>query len=130
MTTSPKELKELAEFAAEFLGFEKETNHEVNRDYWHKEKWIGEPLVDRWLDDYFFIAQKTAPILMHLGKREMEKRGFDWIGSRNYHSRPKNHDYFYEFAETHSPKCGEGSHPDNEFIAFWMAVRGAVKDAR
>ena len=118
---TPKETKELAEKAAEFLkshcaliygGYlQISINH-------HTAKYLypSKPT----LDAYFFLNPHTAPILMHLAQVEMEKRGFKWESSKFIF-------YTWCFIKVDDGIRYKSQDADNKFIAFWSAVMGAVK---
>jgi hypothetical protein len=104
---TPEQLKELAEFAAEFIG----PYVDISKDFLD----LGKET-----DAYTFFEQDlTAPYFMHLAQEKLEKEGF----------RKFNH--FYDGA-THKIEIWEvvGSwtkHTENKnkFIAFWEAVMQA-----
>lgn len=121
------ELKSLAEFAAEFLGFKKfKTN-------WEGHGWFASAALPvSQFSECVFIDDKIAPILAHLGKREMEKREFQY----KHYWDGLNHEHLFMKPETNSidewdfsNKIAEGYHP-NTFIALWSAIESAVNDAK
>jgi len=103
-----EQLKDLAEWSAEFLKLE------VNK--FHPTVWILTDTPFSVEPDHFFNHPLNAPILMHLGKREMEKREM-------------NMDYcFRKGAHSVSFMCGPVTHDTNEYTAFWSAVMQAIKE--
>jgi len=105
---NPTELKELAEWSAEFLGLLKIEDADGWELPWNNHEWLIVP--------NNFFGGPFAPILMDLGKREMEKREM-------------NMDYCFRKG-THSVSfmCGPVTHDTNEYIAFWSAVMQAIKE--
>ena len=122
--------KELAEKAAEFLGAEHTNTH------------IYKLVVEKQL---IFISKRslfenigTAPILMHLAKREMEKLGFV---NNEWQYYEVDGDYFHSYEFIHKDKKGYRTNftgklkvplyghgeDDNEFIAFWTALLKATR---
>jgi len=109
------DLKQLAEWSAEFLGWKhayappmKSKYFEMNLEYDWKDTAV----------DNFFHDPMMAPYSMSLGKREMEKRGVP------YGSFWNGRHYMFRI----SVEAGEKHHFDeSEFIAFWTAVREALK---
>lgn len=105
--------KALAEQAAEFLKAE------------HPDKYTYKIIVGNQL---IFISKKSlfediekAPILMALGKREMEKRGF-------IHHSGFNQLWHYVFVKrTEQFAVTEPHQHENEYIAFWEALLQAVR---
>jgi len=64
-----------------------------------------------------------APVLMHLGKREMEKRGFTWkieVHKKKYRVKVDRPSIHYQKTQIST----------NEYIAFWLAVREALKGGK
>ena len=120
------ELKKLAEFAAEFLGWEIEDGRLSIPSFCLR---VGLYLCDDPHVKYIFEHPETAPILAHLAKREMEKREFEWElatiwikpGIRGYQCE------VYGFEKNNYSTEVVCSH-ENEYIAFWSAVMEAVKD--
>jgi hypothetical protein len=117
-----QELKELAEFAAGFSDFE-------THDWVHFHKDLGR--LDHSLVKIFFKHDSSAPLLAHLARREMEKRGFTWnCYSPSKGAHPDDSKYEYEFEEDVQ---GEGpmkrgcKQHENEYIAMWMAIRKATQ---
>jgi len=115
--------KQLAEFAAEFLGWDKEGGRWTIPPFCLK---VGLYLADDPHAKYLFEHPETAPILAHLAKREMEKRGFWWHSS--WFSNGKVYSIF--FSKLTSAKPGgwrelEVEH-ENEYIALWSAIQEAV----
>ena len=119
---TPKELKQLAEFAAEFLGADEDSDS--------PKVFVGKSNYIIAVTEYnLFNRPLTAPILMHLGKREMEKRLWEWNSSYDlsgFQSGEKIHGC-YCFGILTAPKCTiHNTQDENEFIAFWSAVMEAV----
>jgi len=128
-TMTKAELKKLAEFAAEFLGHRRDYDHwnyKLMGHNWHPHK--------DFLVEFTFSDPRTAPLISHLGKREMEKRGFeirvDEINSyeldgvllprktRIYIRRDNHQDsqrLDWELAEFYEDD-------ENNFIALWSAI--------
>ena len=84
------------------------------------------------LVDVFFNRDETAPILMHLGKREMEKRGYYCLYSSDIEGRTMELIQKYGFLEVDlSQTDGITQHKQcvdpNEYIAFWSAVMEGLK---
>ena len=107
---TPEQLKQLAEWSAEFLG------GEYNSFNWLMGNKFGTYLTENTL----FIDECYAPILMHLGKREMEKRGFTWkieVHQKKYRVKVDRPSIHYQKTQIST----------NEYIAFWTAVREALK---
>jgi len=107
------DLKKLAEFAAKFLG------HKRDYDHWNY-KLMGhnwKPHKD-FLAEFTFSDPRTAPLIAHLAKREMEKRGFEmeWSsrGEENLH-------YYYIYKKGGLMHHSMGEH-ENEYIALWSAI--------
>ena len=125
--TNPTD-KQLAEFAAEFVGLTPGYMAEIKvwdfpRDNYGPTGPIGDIIYDTALVREFFNEAETAPILMHLGKREMERREFNWD------SYSRSNGYFCSFTKgTFGNQISGNYLDDNEFIAFWSAVREAVED--
>ncbi|KKL07272.1 hypothetical protein LCGC14_2587680 [marine sediment metagenome] len=122
---TPNKQKQLAESAAEFLGA-KNNKLKVIDSGMNCQVYEVHSIV---ISEYnLFYSCIYAPILMHLGKREMEKREFEWElatiwikpGIRGYQCE------VYGFEKNNYSTEGVCSH-ENEFIAFWSAVREAVK---
>jgi len=117
---TPTELKDLAEWSAEFLKLEK---FNTAGNIWYL-RCIGERFTV-YPEDFFDKEPDRykgfAPILMHLGKREMEKRGFHW--------QAIHHAMFgYEFRVTDNSGVVLSEIKDrNEYIAFWSAAHEAMK---
>ena len=117
------ELKDLAEESAEFLGGF--WDDEIERWVLPKGIWnfIGRTLHPKDLAYLFFNGQ-YAPILMHLGKREMEKRGH----SHTMYTHTDEVASYTAYVQPISASAGVVySEHENEFIAFWSAVRDAMK---
>ena len=112
------ELKDLAECSAEFLGLKKHLNV--------KNAWKFQVLQENltlYLFDFFDDSMPVAPILMHLGKREMEKR-FGDVWECSSWNTTKGRIYEYEISNDGKEYKGRDL---NEFIAFWSAVHEAMK---
>ena len=111
--------KQLAEFAAEFLGADK-----VMRFLQVKASWSGD-VHDIFINEKTLFDDVTkAPILMHLAKREMEKQGWKWRNGYNkfYWVKFNKRNYYWDIVATHEN--------DNEFRAFWPALEQAVKGGK
>ena len=126
---TPTELKELAEWSAEFLGL---TRQHINES-WHAPYigWLGYTV------GAFFENPRTAPILMHLGKRELERIEEDgvkkWEWEVQYISWSHGYDapcYKVTIAEEMGVDKQFESIDKNEYIAFWSAVMQAIKEGR
>ena len=123
---NPTELKELAKWSAEFLGFE--VHGGVTGDsFYCREVMEGGHSYDT---SIILDSPKFAAYFMHLGKREMEKRGLNWHGNVYINSKDNSIEYYasiysveFDFKrETQISKVDT-----NEYIAFWSAVREALK---
>jgi len=113
--------KELAEWSAEFL-----------------EKHVGYPTIQRSINGLFLslpewhlLGNKEegywrildgvySPLLMHLSKREMEKRGFTY-------SHFGGGLHIFTFTHDSLPDMVGKGLSKNEYIAFWTAVRETLK---
>lgn len=136
MTHSPEKLKQLAEFAAEFVGLTKEFYKvedgrkiyiwDYPRDGYGPTTAIGEHLYDRELAKEVFEEAETAPILMHLGKREMEKRGFKITSANNLNCADLNATYVWSATNDIHDDSPKQFLDNNEFLAFWLAVEQAA----
>ena len=118
------ELKQLAEWSAEFLGM----SQCDSRLWWPNNIEYMPRLDDSELTFAFFELDETAPILMHLGKREMtEKRGY-FVRCDHYENC---HRVFIRSERDDSGGDWQLSpvfeDNENEYIAFWTAVREALK---
>jgi len=69
-----------------------------------------------------FHKWHIAPVLMQLGKREMEKRGFEWCISS------VDDLYQAEIGPKGTFKIAAKVEHENEYIAFWSAVMQAIKE--
>lgn len=128
MTHTPEQLKELAEFAGEFLGMTELPWHgRVKGRFW----WLGSEgksgshRVQLWGDNGFFEGD-DAPILMNLAQEKLEKLGYE-VEMKSY---PSGAGLFWSwgFHKSHSLKVCEHKFKDNStFIAFWLAIESAVK---
>lgn len=139
---------ELAEFAAEWFGAVIAEDYGNGTDHWtFPTAWVNKQVgrawhftsetinIDAWKSDLFDDG-RIAPILMHLAKREMEKRGFHWdSGFRNETGEWRKGKYDFSIERQKTPtceKCGMfeidrvDKENDNEFIAFWSALEKAV----
>jgi len=110
-------LKQLAEWSAEFL--------ELENASWEDEWYLDNTgIVHIFTTEDILHHSDIAPILMHLGQVEMEKRGFEivhftWGGHTKYGCRVNGSE-----KHGHEPHT---AYDDNKFIAFWSAVRDALK---
>lgn len=117
MTT---DTKKLAEFAAEFLGMTQDKSR-----MW----WPNELPIERCDDDeikyVLFECVETSPILAHFGKREMEKRGFEFDArsrfepTKNLNQKRVHYFYIYQKGKFNVFKQAED---ENEYKALWMAI--------
>ena len=108
---TPSEQKDLATWAAEFLGGKLEVERVHAKNIY----------TDEMLAYVLFERTWTSPILMHLAKREMEKQGF------NHTVSCTSGEYtVFIHPPTDSDKITHIEN-ENEFIAFWSAVREAVE---
>ena len=117
---TPTELKELAEWSAEFLGAELGCFRKWPDTY--TLIWEGGSI--NFEAEDVFNSPHHAPILMHIGQEEMEKRWFEivhftWGGHTKYGCRVNGSE-----KHGHEPHT---AYDDNKFIAFWLAVRDALK---
>lgn len=102
------ELKKLAEFAAEFL---KLTKIEGSNLY----RFTNAHGADHASYKDFFYSLKS-PILAHLAKREMEKRGY----AITHYSIPKEDDVYHQYIVG-----SETRFDTNEYIALWNAIEAS-----
>lgn len=113
--------KKLAEFAVGFLGLEYKLGC-----HWYPNGGCNQIYSGA---DTLFDERGPAPILAHLAKMEMEKRGFHWISSWGYHSPEGSPDYFAEFnrwdEDTEQNKWGKADN-ENEYQALWSAIQEAL----
>jgi hypothetical protein len=123
MTHTPEQLKELAEFAAGFLGFKKKMLDRSNCGY-GSPYWV---LSGMWslreedIESRFFEGEREIIInhfpsmLMHLAQEVLEREGFIsfryFTINKSYWISDVDNDYF--------------ANGKNKFIAFWQAVRQA-----
>jgi len=124
------ELKELAEWSAEFLGFFRELK---DTKYSNMGAWHGFDLASIVSNDYifgiqddelpsvFFDDSTLTPILMHIAQVEMEKRGYMYMNLVKW----GENDYSCDLLK--SGGLGVGGQGENKFIAFWSAVHEAMK---
>lgn len=127
MTT---DTKKLAEFGAEFLGWEKGCDSFFTPSYLHivlDKRLSKEAYVSR------FFSGLTAPILAHLGKREMEKRGFD-NNEQWFIEDQKLYSWEFIHRDRKRKKKIAGKYPipvsgyaqdENEYIALWSAIEAS-----
>ena len=126
-----EQLKDLAEWSAEFLGFE--VRGGVTGDsFYCREVMEGGHSYDT---SIILDSPKFAAYFMHLGKREMEKRewllesinlrGFDKIDLDGDIAEKGKYKYHYKFFKG-TAEAGI-KYNENEYIAFWTAVREALK---
>ena len=137
---TPKKQKQLAEFAAEFLGYHKDDSS----FYWLGElsgrdagQGLGSPLAIDELVYELFESEQTAPILAYLAKREMEKRGYWWRAEYEDGIEPpeaQEDRYGYFFTKIVSAKAHEWNNliiwNNNEYIALWSAIFEAVRQEK
>ena len=139
--TPEEKLKQLAEFAAEFLGA-KNNKLKVIDSGMNCQVYEVHSIV---ISEYdLFYSCIYAPILMHLGKREMEKRDYIYqheVEKRKWiHQKKKQYRFvhYWKFTKVENfnrnggfscvVKDGYGAcMRENEFIAFWSALLEAVK---
>ena len=114
---TPTDKKQLAQKAAEFLKKAIESNS-MKMPRKHLQKIIYErPItVDDWFYDY-----EINPILAHLAKREMEKRGYRLFLAQGF----ENNRWLAQYAI--APEDAHGTTEDvlkneNEYIALWSAI--------
>jgi hypothetical protein len=120
MTHTPKQLKELAEFAAEYLDWvlddsewyllPKGYDFEVFSPNYH----IAE------LPQVFFAGDVFPPILMHLAQEKLEKKGFDC----EYNQQVGIHLWEFNMSLDYDRPVARAENK-NKFIAFWEAVQEA-----
>jgi len=124
------ELKELAEFGAKFLGFNRITVKGIRKynsfEMWEHPDWEDDAnyLSDSELPDEFFGDHETASYLSHLAKRKMEKLGFD-----HQSERLAGTTYYGFFGQLKDAQaiCAIDK---NEYIALWMAIRRQLNERR
>jgi len=121
-----EQLKELAEFGAEFLGCPTDDKGRFEMPFGLRMKWWD-------LVGSFFNEKVASPALAHLAKREMEKRGFTWecFGwEKRWKKPPKQYCYRMYWRpdpdNVMSLEMKYANH-ENEYIALWLAIREAVK---
>ena len=66
-----------------------------------------------------------APVLMQLGKREMEKRGYKYLMGHTYGTDSVS--YMAKIFKRSTEYQEAYEEHENEYIAFWTAVRKALK---
>lgn len=110
-----KELKELAEFAAEFLELKPLSDPCV---------WILDGSVimpnDMFEDDW-----PIPPILAHLAKRKMEGVGYQYLIGHTFGTDSVS--YMAKVFLRKNPSQEAYEEDKNEYIALWMAIREAVE---
>jgi len=110
---TPEQLKQLAEWSAEFLGMEK------NGKFWLLPgQKVGHSTR---IESQFFEYPTKAPILMHLAQVELEKRK-QWMDMRG----PMRGGWRVSCEIEGSVRTVTQKH-ENKYIAFWSAVREAMK---
>jgi len=72
----------------------------------------------------FFEGYKTAPILAHLAKREMEKRGWAWEGLKQC---GKPQEYVWHFFKN-DEETSKTAFNENYFIALWSAIEATGEE--
>lgn len=103
MTTETKKLADLSKFAENFLPVD------TSLAIYHI------------TPEELFEDHKTAPILAHLAKREMEKRGFCFTYTSPDYYR-NLHTYTIRNSQDKTDKCLGLSCDENEYIALWSAI--------
>lgn len=121
------QLKQLATFAAEFLEFQHDEiiiDGEEPLLFW-PEPYSGliKNLTVSRIAGSFFEDLVYAPILMHLGKREMEKQDYYFYTEHGV----DDHSISITPSDNRS-KFLSDRRDNNEFIAFWSAVRNAFME--
>ena len=121
MTPNNEELKSLAEFALTFTGFKKDGNAWLRKECSESPalalnaKYVAQDVLNNGA-----LTCVTALIVMHLAMVELEKRGVNWEVYSPLNGKYICHIQGEENRETISH--------ENKFIAFWMAVQGAIKN--
>lgn len=113
MTHTPEQL--LAEKCTKFLGLEERHCGSSGKRFW---KVFGRTVFHYSFFEFQPEREVMAPILMHLGKREMEELGFD--GSYMFTSC-KRHQWFFSKRKRRTTKR-QAIKDHNDFISFWSAV--------
>lgn len=130
-----KELKELAQFGARFLGMESEAHA---GDYHWPTALVNSINYFEWNDhpdsnklDFVFFEDGFSSILAHLAKRKMERDLWEYSLSYNLHGFGSHNgicgDYTFNILTAPNCKTFKSTHK-KEYIALWMAIREAVKD--
>ena len=121
---TPSDQKQLAEKAAEFLGFVSWVSENVK--YWNSpESEYGYCFRDDQLVFKFFESDDYSAIFMHLAKREMEKRGFSFK-----HELSRITDRCHSIGFWKSDVGYRPMRNENEYRAFWLALEQAVKGGK
>lgn len=128
-----KELKELAEYAAEFLGLEIHSKYIFYPEAFAELLLMGEldnTFPKKKADEIFFEDELSSPILMHLAKRKLEgiiqplnPGGKEWWWESHSGSV---HVFRLKRFQQGNIAHFVGKH-ENEYIAFWIAVREATR---
>ena len=124
--------KQLAGFAAEFLGMERKmldlSNCGYGEPYWTSSRW---QFKDEDIVDAFFSEKESFSIFyypavfMHLAKREMEKE-FDISYMTFLSAGTLIHHYFFS-ERAHRTTKRQAVKDENNYRAFWPALEQAVK---
>ncbi|KKN38547.1 hypothetical protein LCGC14_0752420 [marine sediment metagenome] len=122
---TPSNQKQLAEKAAEFLGLEK-ANNPINGNYYVMPLHMLQAGRLEDLADHFFEETTSAPILMHLALKEMEKRGIRLCMMQGFKDN-RWHCQYTDTPEGVANTHDEMSIHENYFIAFWTALLEATR---
>jgi len=121
MKKNDKELKELAEFAAQWIIDEVHKTNEAR---------LFKPTLKPWKPECVFFDSITAPFLAHLAKRKMEDMGFEIHHHsailRDHNIGNKDYEHIFQFF-----RYGMGTpskYNTNEYKALWKAIREAVEN--
>ena len=109
---TPEKLKQLAEFAAKFVGF----TQDDSRIWWPNDLPVDGFDPDE-VEYALFECVETAPILAHLAEMEMEKRKFGIVSETPTESWNYYYCKIYQGAYMKAEEADE-----NEYIALWSAI--------
>ena len=118
---TPEQLKTLAIFAAEFLGYTKLSNYPNLQWFNSKRNYPVDYLSDECLAEDFFDNWSLTPILAHLAKLEIEAKEWHWYESYKYDRQEKNKIYFFQIIKD-SDRDVKFFVNENNFIALWSAI--------
>ncbi len=119
---TPEKLKQLAEFAAEFLGL----LHVFNFYFFPSGRDHVFTIQDSQIEDYFFHNPEYAPQLAHLALREMENQECEIEYHYTDCDEPRDKTHCWEFT-TLGGKHGSEENKNN-FIALWSAIMATLEE--